>query len=114
MAIKLEIVTPEKLVFSQDVEMATLPGVEGEFGVLENHSPLISELQEGVVSIFANQNGGTPQQSYHIDGGVAQVTATACTILAGSVTVVDADHPAPSVGGPNRGEAENKFATARH
>lgn len=84
MAIKLEVVTPEKLVFSQAVEMATLPGVEGEFGVLQNHSPLIAELKEGEVKIYASQNSA-PSQSFHIDGGVAQVTADTCTVLIGSV-----------------------------
>ena len=82
---KLEIVTPEKLVFSQNIEMATLPGVEGEFGVLQNHSPLIAALQEGEVKIYASQNGGTPTQIFTIDGGVAQVTADTCTVLIGAV-----------------------------
>ena len=82
---KLEIVTPEKLVFSQNIEMATLPGVEGEFGVLQNHSPLIAELQEGEINIYASQNGGTPTQTFSIDGGVAQVTADTCTVLVNGV-----------------------------
>ncbi len=82
---KLEIVTPEKLVFSQNVEMATLPGIEGEFGVLDQHSPLIAELQEGEVKIFASANATTPSQSFNIDGGVAQVTSDTCTVLIGAV-----------------------------
>jgi len=81
---KLEIVTPEKLVFSQNVEMATLPGVEGEFGVLDQHSPLIAELQEGPVRIYTSQNGA-PSQEFIIDGGVAQVTSDTCTVLIGAV-----------------------------
>lgn len=82
---KLEIVTPEKLVFSQNVEMATLPGVEGEFGVLDQHSPLIAELQEGEIKIFSSANSNAPTQSFSIDGGVAQVTADTCTVLIGAV-----------------------------
>ena len=78
---KLEIVTPEKLVFSQDVAMATLPGSEGEFGVLDQHSPLIAELQEGEIKIFSSANSNAASQSFHIDGGVAQVTADTCTVL---------------------------------
>ena len=82
---KLEIVTPEKLIFSANIEMATLPGVEGEFGVLQNHSPLIAELQEGEVKIYASQNSTAPSQSFNITGGVAQVTADSCTVLVGAV-----------------------------
>ena len=81
---KLEIVTPEKLVFSQNVEMATLPGVEGEFGVLQDHSPLIAELQEGEIKIYASQSGA-PTESFKIDGGVAQVTSDTCTVLVANV-----------------------------
>lgn len=82
---KLEIVTPEKLLFSQEVELATLPGVEGEFGVLQNHSPLISELQQGEIKIYANANSSEPIKQFSINGGVAQVTATTCTVLVTSV-----------------------------
>jgi len=82
---KLEIVTPEKLVFSQDVPMATLPGIEGEFGVLDQHSPLIAELQEGEVRIYSSANSNSPSQVFNIDGGVAQVTEDACTVLIGAV-----------------------------
>lgn len=82
---KLDIVTPEKLIFSQNVEMANLPGIEGEFGVLDNHSPLIAELQEGEVKIYSSANSNAPLQTFQIDGGVAQVTADTCTVLIGAV-----------------------------
>ncbi len=78
---KLEIVTPEKLVFSQDVPMATLPGVEGDFGVLKDHSPLIAELREGEVLIFPSADSTEPNQRIPVAGGVAQVTADSCTVL---------------------------------
>jgi F-type H+-transporting ATPase subunit epsilon len=82
---KLEIVTPEKLVFSENIEMATLPGAEGEFGVLQSHSPLISELKEGEIKIYNSQSGGAPSQSFAIDGGVAQVAADTCTVLVSAI-----------------------------
>ena len=85
MPIKLEIVTPEKLIFSQNVEMATLPGSDGEFGVLENHQPLISDLKEGEIKIYSSLNSSSPNQSFAIDGGVAQVTADNCTALVGGL-----------------------------
>jgi F-type H+-transporting ATPase subunit epsilon len=77
---KLEIVTPEKMIFSQNVEMVTLPGTEGDFGVLDNHSPLVSELREGEIAIYSNQNS-EPSQKLNIKGGVAQVSAETCTVL---------------------------------
>ncbi len=49
--LKLEIVTPEEKVYSEDVEMVTLPGVEGEIGVYPNHVPLMTQLVPGEVSV---------------------------------------------------------------
>ena len=82
---KLEIVTPEKLVYSENVEMVTLPGSEGEFGVLANHSPLIAALQAGEIKIYSNVNGGAVKGSYNIAGGLAQVTADSCIVLVDSI-----------------------------
>jgi F-type H+-transporting ATPase subunit epsilon len=47
----LEIVTPESSIFQGDVEMVTVPGVDGEFQMLNNHAPIVSLLQEGKVKI---------------------------------------------------------------
>ena len=49
--LKLEIVTPEEKVYSEDVEMVTLPGVEGEIGVYPNHVPLMTQLVAGEVAV---------------------------------------------------------------
>ena len=51
-ALKLELVSPEKLILSEDVEMAVLPGGEGDFGVMRGHSPVISTLRPGEIVIF--------------------------------------------------------------
>jgi len=82
---KLEIVTPEKMVFSKNIGMAILPGAEGDFGVLDNHSPVISELREGEVAVFANATDSVANEKFAIKGGIAQVTATTCTILATAI-----------------------------
>jgi len=50
----LEIVTPEASIFQGDVESVTVPGVTGEFQMLENHAPIVSLLQEGKVKIKGN------------------------------------------------------------
>ncbi|HHY87215.1 MAG TPA: F0F1 ATP synthase subunit epsilon [Verrucomicrobia bacterium] len=53
--LKLEIVTPDAKVFSDDVEMVTLPGVEGEMGIYPNHVPLMTQIAPG--EIVARKNG---------------------------------------------------------
>jgi F-type H+-transporting ATPase subunit epsilon len=54
--LKLEIVTPEAKIYSGDVEMVTLPGVEGEMGVYPMHAPLMTEIKSGEVAIRAGGN----------------------------------------------------------
>jgi F-type H+-transporting ATPase subunit epsilon len=81
---KLEIVTPEKMIFSKEVAMVVLPGSEGDFGVLTNHSPLVSDLREGEIAVY-NTADGQPTEKFTITGGVVQVTPTDCTVLATSV-----------------------------
>jgi len=61
--LKLEIVTPEEKVYSEDVDMVTLPGVEGEMGIYPNHVPLMTQLLAGEVTV---RKGG---QHYHLAVG---------------------------------------------
>ncbi len=81
---KLEITTPGKLVFSGQVEMATIPGEDGEFGVLAGHSALISNLQAGgVVKVYANANDNeSVSNRIFIAGGFAEVNPDEASILA--------------------------------
>ena len=51
---KLEIVTPEQLVFSGEVSLVTVPGTDGSFTILENHAPIISSLEKGVITYRVN------------------------------------------------------------
>ena len=51
MALHFELVSPEKLVFSGDVQQVDLPGAEGEFGVLENHAPVVATLRPGILMV---------------------------------------------------------------
>lgn len=93
-ALTLDIVTPEKLLFSKEVEMAVVPGVEGDFGVLSGHSPLISTIRPGVIELHES---GSVSGRMFITGGFAEVTGERCTVLAtealdlSSVTVQDAE-----------------------
>jgi F-type H+-transporting ATPase subunit epsilon len=80
MALHFELVTPEKLVRSEDVYMVVVPGTEGEFGVLENHAPVMSTIRDGAVQIYRTE-GATPE-SIEVRGGFAEVGANGLTVLA--------------------------------
>ncbi len=78
MAIHLEIVTPERLAYSEDVDAVTLPGVEGELGVLPHHAPLVSILGVGELRI---RKGGA-EESFAIVGGFLQVRPDKVVVMA--------------------------------
>lgn len=79
-----EIVTPERLVRSDDVYMVVVPGTEGDFGVLAGHAPVMSTIRDGAISIFAS-DGAVPE-TINIQGGFAEVNEKGLTILAESVS----------------------------
>jgi F-type H+-transporting ATPase subunit epsilon len=80
MALHFELVTPAKLVRSDDVYMVVVPGSEGEFGVLEGHAPFMSTIRDGALKVYRTENG-TPEEIL-IEGGFAEVSATGLTVLA--------------------------------
>jgi F-type H+-transporting ATPase subunit epsilon len=83
----LELVSPEKLVFSRPVEMATIPAAEGEMGVLPNHAPMIVTLRGGVIKV---QENGRETEKLFVMGGFAEITPTRVTVLADEATPVAA------------------------
>ncbi len=83
---QFELVSPERLVLSRDVEMVVVPGSEGYFGVLPRHAPMISTLAPGVIDIH---EGGSVVQRIFVGGGFAEVTETRCTVLAEDATAFD-------------------------
>ena len=78
MPLQLEIVTPERLAYSDEVDSVQLPGIEGELGVLPHHAPLISTLGVGELRI---RKGGA-EESFAIVGGFLQVLPTKVVVLA--------------------------------
>ena len=78
MPIKLEIVTPERLVFDETVDGVTLPGSEGELGVLPNHAPLVSTLGVGELKI----RSGSSEDWFAIVGGFVQVLPDKVVVMA--------------------------------
>jgi F-type H+-transporting ATPase subunit epsilon len=74
----LEILTPEKKIFEGDVAVATFPGTDGSFQVLDNHAPLISLLKAGKVEYKSK----TDSSSLSITGGVVEVLQNKVILLA--------------------------------
>ncbi len=75
--LKLEIVTPETIIYSQDVEMVTLPGSEGEAGIYPNHVPLMTRVQAGEIIV----NRGGTEEVVAIGEGFAEITGNHIAIL---------------------------------
>jgi F-type H+-transporting ATPase subunit epsilon len=97
---QLELVSPEKLLLSRQVEMAVIPAAEGEMGVLPGHAPMIVTLRGGVIRVTEN---GQVTDRLFVGGGFAEVTPERCTVLADEAT---------PVGQLSRAEAEARIRDA--
>ena len=86
---KFELVSPVKLVFSDQISMIVLPGEEGYFGVLKNHMPMVSQLRTGLLEIYKNDRTES-EKIFFIEGGVAEIDHDSCTVLA--ETIYDKDN----------------------
>jgi F-type H+-transporting ATPase subunit epsilon len=86
MPVKLEIVSPEKLLLSRDVDMVVIPAMEGDMGVLEGHAPMMVLLRGGIVSLY---EGERVTDTLFVAGGFAEVTPERCTVLAGEAMPID-------------------------
>jgi F-type H+-transporting ATPase subunit epsilon len=75
---QFDLVSPEKLVFSGEVEQVDVPGSEGDFGVLAHHAPLIAMLKPGILSIL----GSGEAKRIVVGGGFAEVNEQGLTVLA--------------------------------
>ncbi len=74
----LEIVTMERRVYSEDVDMVIAPGSEGELGILPNHTPLLTHLREGVLRV---RRGGQ-EEAFAIGGGIMEVLPDKVIVMA--------------------------------
>jgi F-type H+-transporting ATPase subunit epsilon len=79
-----ELVTPERLVMSDDVYMVVVPGSEGEFGVLAGHAPFMSTLRDGEIAVF--RSAGADPERIRVSGGFAEVSDKGLTVLAESLS----------------------------
>lgn len=99
--IEFELVSPERLLKSEPVEMVVVPGTEGDIGVLPGHSLLIAAVRPGVIDIH---EGGSVKESIFVAGGFAEVSPERCTVLAEeAVPVADID----------RAQAEKRLEDAK-
>ena len=84
--IQFELVSPERLLVSEKVEMVVVPGVEGDLGVLPEHSPLIANVRPGVINIY---EADTVTKSIFVAGGFCEISIDSCTVLATEAIPVD-------------------------
>ena len=84
--LQFDLVSPERLVISERVDSVTIPGVEGDFGALPNHSPAMAMIREG--ELIVESNG--VQRSFALAGGFADVTPEGVTVLAEAISMAKA------------------------
>jgi F-type H+-transporting ATPase subunit epsilon len=92
--VQFELVSPERLLISEPVDMVVVPGSEGDFGVLPGHAPFISTVRPGVIEVY---EGSTVTERIFVAGGFAEVSNDRCTVLA---------EEAASLNDVNRGQVE--------
>ena len=80
-----ELASPEKLVFSGEVDQVDVPGSEGDFGVLAQHAPLVTTLRPGILTVYR----GAEKQRIVVLGGFAEVGPTGLTVLADVATAIE-------------------------
>jgi F-type H+-transporting ATPase subunit epsilon len=85
--VQFELVTPERLLISEAVEMVVVPGTEGNFGVLPGHSLLMSTIRPGMIEVYEGQR---VTRRLFVAGGFADVTPERCTVLAEEAVPADA------------------------
>ena len=88
--LKIEIVSPERLLLSETVHSVTVPGTEGYFTVMNDHAPFMTTLRPGFITVT---NSGGNSEIYFVRGGFADVSPEGLTILAEeSVPFTEFDH----------------------
>lgn len=78
-----ELVTPDRLVMSEDVYMVVVPGVEGDSGIMVGHAPYMTTLKNGDIAVYRSQ--GSAPERIPVTGGFAEVSDRGLTVLAESV-----------------------------
>jgi F-type H+-transporting ATPase subunit epsilon len=88
--VAFELVSPEKLLFSAEVDMVVVPGTEGDFGVLPGHSPFISTVRAGVLDVYdGGINPANLKTRIFVAGGFAETADSRLTVLAEEAVPVE-------------------------
>lgn len=82
-----ELVSPERLLLSEQVEMVVVPGAEGNFGALPRHAPLLSLVRPGIIDVYGA--GRQLTRRIFVAGGYAEVTPERCTVLASEALPIE-------------------------
>jgi F-type H+-transporting ATPase subunit epsilon len=77
--VKLEIITPEKMLYDGNVKLVQVPGTKGSFEILRNHAPIISTLTQGRIKVVTEAD---KQEFFNINSGIVEVKANVITVLA--------------------------------
>jgi F-type H+-transporting ATPase subunit epsilon len=80
-----DLVSPEKLAFSGEVDQVDIPGAEGDFGVLAGHAPIVAAMRPGILTVIS---GGT-RQKIIVAGGLAEMSEKGLTVLADIATSLE-------------------------
>ena len=80
-----DLVSPEKLAFSGEVDQVDVPGAEGDFGVLAGHAPVVAAIRPGILTVIT----GGSKQKIIVLGGIAEVSEKGLTVLAEVATSID-------------------------
>jgi F-type H+-transporting ATPase subunit epsilon len=80
-----DLVSPEKLAFSGDVDQVDIPGVEGDFGVLAGHAPVVAAIRPGILTVTT----GSSHEKIIVLGGLAEVSEKGLTVLADVATSIE-------------------------
>jgi F-type H+-transporting ATPase subunit epsilon len=103
--VAFELVSPEKLLFSAEVDMVVVPGTEGDFGILPGHSPFISTVRAGVLDVYdGGINPANLKTRIFVAGGFAETADSRLTVLAEEAVPVE---------DISRARAEARLADAR-
>ncbi len=76
--VAFELVSPDRLLVSEEVDMVVIPGTEGDFGVLYGHQPMISTVRPGILEV---QSGGSENRRIFVNGGFAEITGDRCAVM---------------------------------
>ena len=88
MSFNFQIISPEKTLFDESIEMAIIPGTEGDLGVLSNHMPLITSLRLGNIYIYKDNK---VIKKFMVNGGILEVIDNRCTLLTEDISDLESE-----------------------